>query len=69
MALAHFININNDMVNKDPYVVPEQAPLIILYRKSALCMYNNGKDTKHTRHIVRRMHVVRNDKDESCKKQ
>ena len=25
-----------------------------------MCMAKNGKDTKHTRHIVRRMHFVRN---------
>ena len=25
-------------------------------------MANNGKDTKHTRHIARIMHLVRNDK-------
>ena len=25
-----------------------------------MCMANNGKDTKHTRHIARRMHLVRN---------
>ena len=28
-------------------------------------MSNNGKDTKHTRHIARRMHFVRN--GEKCK--
>ena len=28
-------------------------------------MANNGKDTKHTRHIVREMHFVRN--GEKCK--
>ena len=28
-------------------------------------MANNGKDTKHTRHIARRMHFVRN--GENCK--
>ena len=28
-------------------------------------MANNGKDTKHTRHISRRMHLVRN--GEKCK--
>ena len=25
-----------------------------------MCMANNDKDTKHTRHIARRMHFVRN---------
>ena len=46
-------------------MVPEEAPLIVLYSKYAMCMAKNGKDTKHTRHIVRRMHFVRNGK--KCK--
>ena len=25
-----------------------------------MCMANNDKDTKHTRHIVRKIHIVRN---------
>ena len=28
--------------------------------KSSMCMANNGKDTKQTRHISRRIHFVRN---------
>ena len=28
--------------------------------KSAMCMAKNGKDTKHTRYIVMRMHFVNN---------
>ena len=28
--------------------------------KYAMCMDKNGKDTKHTRHIARRMHFVIN---------
>ena len=47
-------------LNKDPDIVPEEDPLIVLYSKSDLCMANNGKDTKHTRHIARIMHLVRN---------
>ena len=47
-------------LNKDPDIVPEEAPLIVLYSKSAMYMANNGKDTKHTRHIARRMHFVIN---------
>ena len=31
--------------------------------KSTMCMSKNGKDTKHTRHISRRMHLVRNIKE------
>ena len=34
--------------------------MIFLDRKSAMCMAENGKDTKHTRHIARRIHFVRN---------
>ena len=50
---------------KDPDIVSEEAPLIILYSKSAVCMANNGKGTKHTRHIARTMNLIRN--DENCK--
>ena len=46
-------------------MVTKEAPLIVLDSKSAICMANNGKDTKHTRHIARRMHFVRN--GEKCK--
>ena len=48
------------MLNKDPDIVPDEAPLIVLDSKSAMCLAKNGKDTKHTRHISRRMHLVRN---------
>ena len=30
-----------------------------------MCMAKNGRDTKHTRHIARRMHFVGN--EEKCK--
>ena len=52
-------------LNKDPEIVPEEAPLIVLDSKSTMCMDKNGKDTKHTRHIARRIHFVRN--GEKCK--
>ena len=39
--------------------------MVILYSKHAVCMANNGKDSKHTRHIARRIHFVRN--GEKCK--
>ena len=52
-------------LNKDPDIVPEEAPLNVLDSKSAMCMANNGKDNKHTRHIARRMHFVRD--GEKCK--
>ena len=47
-------------MNKDPDMVPEEAPLIILDSNSDVCMDNNDKYTKHTRHIARRLHFVRN---------
>ena len=56
MSLPHFSMLNNDFLYKDPYVVPEQAPLIILDGKSYLCMANNVKNTKHSSHISRIMH-------------
>ena len=46
-------------------MVPNEAPLIVLDSKSSMCMAKNGKDTRHTRHISRRMHFVRN--GEKCK--
>ena len=52
-------------MNKDPDIVPDKYPLIVLNSKYAICMANNAKDTKHTRHFSRRMHFVRN--GEKCK--
>ena len=46
-------------------MVPEEAPLIVLDSKSSMCMAKNVKYTKHTRHIARRMHFLRN--GEKCK--
>ena len=46
-------------------MVPKEAPLIVLDSKSAMCMDKNGRYTKPTRHIARRMHFVRN--GEKCK--
>ena len=60
MALANFIMLVHELLNEDPDMVPKEAPLIFVDRKSAMCMAKNGKDTKHTRHIARRMHFVRN---------
>ena len=41
-------------------MVPKEAPFIVLNSKSDMYMAHNDKDTKHTRHIARRMHFVRN---------
>ena len=67
MALAHFRMLINELFNNDPDMVPEEAPLIVLNRKSALCMDKNGKDTKHTRQISRGIYSERN--GEKCKMQ
>ena len=55
----------NELLSKDPEIVPEEAPLIVLDSKSDMCIDKNGKDTKHTRHTARRIHFVRN--GEKCK--
>ena len=60
MDLVLFVMLKNKLMKKDTYIVPYQAPLIILYIKSAVCMANNGKENKHTRHITRRIYFVRN---------
>ena len=60
MALENFRMLNNELLNKYTYVVPEQPPLIILDIESAIYIYKYGKENKHTRHIVRKMHLVRN---------
>ena len=60
MALAHFRVLIHEFLNKDPDIVPEEAPLIILDSYYAVCMAKNGRDTKHIRHIARRMKFVRN---------
>ena len=55
----------HELLNEDPDMVQKEAPLIVLDSKSAMCMAKNGKDTKHTIHIARRMHFVRN--GDKCK--
>ena len=56
MALSHFRMLIHEFLNKDPEIVPEKSPLIVLYSKYDMCMAKNGKDNKHTRHIARIMH-------------
>ena len=65
MDLAHFRMLIHELLNEDPDMVPKEAPLIVLDSKSAMCMANNYKYTKITRHIERRIHFVRN--GENCK--
>ena len=59
-ALAHLIMLIHKLLNKNPYIIPEESPLIVLDSKSSMCMAKNGKYTKHTRHIARRIHFVIN---------
>ena len=49
----------HEFLNKDPDIVPEEATLIVLDSNYDMCIAKNGKDTKHTRHIARIMHLVR----------
>ena len=55
----------HELLNKDPDIVPEEASLNVLDSKYDTCMDKNGKDTKHTRHIARIIHLVSN--GEKCK--
>ena len=50
----------HELLNKDLKIVPEEAPLIVLDSKSVMCIDKNCKDNKHTKHIARRTHFVRN---------
>ena len=65
MALAHFTVLIHELLNNNPDIVPQEAPLIVFDSKSAIFMAKNGNDTKHTRHIARRIHFLRN--GEKCK--
>ena len=65
MALEYFRILIHELLNKDTDIVTEEAPLIVLDIKSAMYISKNGKNTKHTRHISRRMDLVRN--GEKCK--
>ena len=65
MALSHFRMLIHELLKKDPDIITEEAPFIFLHSKSAMCMDKNGRYTKHTRHIARRIFLVRN--GEKCK--
>ena len=66
IALAHFRVLIHELLNRDPEIVPEEDPFIVLNSKSTLCMAKNVKDTKHTRHIASIMHFVRNGENGRC---
>ena len=65
MALAHFRMLIHEFLSKDPDIFLEEATLIVLDSKYAMCMAKNDKDTKYTRHIAMRINFVRN--GEKCK--
>ena len=60
MALANFRILIHELLNKVIEIVPQESPLIILDGNSAVCVNNDGKDTKHTRNISRRVNYVGN---------
>ena len=60
MALAHFRMFINVLLNKNPDIIPEEVPFIVLDSKSSMFMDKNVDYTKHTRHIARIMYFVRN---------
>ena len=61
MDLAHFRMLIHEFLNNNSDIFTEEAPLVVLDSKSAMCMAKNGKDTQHTRHTARRMHFLRNE--------
>ena len=60
MSIAHIRILIHEFLNKDPVIVPEEAPLLILDRTFSVCMDDNVRDAKYTRHVSRRVHFVRN---------
>ena len=60
MDLARFRMFIHEFLNKDRCIVTDEAPIFILDSKYSVCMANNGKYTKHTRNIVRRVNSVMN---------
>ena len=61
MALSNFRMLIHELLKKDTDIVTEKTPLIIFDSKSSDCMVKNGKYIKHTRHIYRKVHLVKND--------
>ena len=67
-ALEHFRMLINEPLNKDPDIVPEEAPLFILDRNYNVCIAKHSKDTKYTINIYRRVNFVRNDEKQKIHK-
>ena len=59
-VIESFRILDYNLLKKGQNVVPEQAPFIVLDTKSAICMAKTAKDTKHTIHVSRIIHFVRN---------
>ena len=59
-GFSTFQAFNSWFWNKDPDIIPEEAPLIILDSKSAVCIAKNGKYAKHTMQISRIVQLVIN---------
>ena len=64
MALAHLRMLIHELLNKCTFIVPEEAPLIFLVGRCAMCISKNGKDTKQTRQITRKMNFITMEKSE-----
>ena len=60
MDISHLRVISNELLNKDPDVVPKQTPLIIFDNKWDICKPKICNDIKHTRHIFRIINFVIN---------
>ena len=64
MAVDHHRMLLNELDGKDPDDISEAIP-ILLDSASAIAMAKHAKDTKHTRHIARRLHYVREGEQQS----
>ena len=64
-GFSTFQDIIHELLNKDADRVPEEAPLIVLDIKSAMCMAKDGNYIRNTSNIARRIHFVSN--GEKCK--
>ena len=60
MYLEHFWVLIRELLDKDPDIVPQEIPLIILDSKYDMCMAKSSKDTNDTRNISIRVHFLRN---------
>ena len=59
VALEHFRVLIHGLLNKDQDIVTDENTLTILDSKSDVCMAQNGKDTKQTRHIFKRSTICK----------